>query len=283
MENEPDALVDGVTLGDLIVWGGKNTIEFWAKTGDADLPYSPIEGRVFQKGVRDTGCMAVFDNSFAWVSPEGIVYRGGNVPERISDGGIEELITASETCRVDAYFFEGHEFLKVRLDTVTVEFDAQSRQWNERKTGTGNFLGGPVVDGPLFGSMVDGALYELADYADLESDHERSFCINLPINGGAVPINNIRLRANPGHTDYLTGPYTDPIIELFQSYDGGQTFDAALPERLGEQGHYRREIEWRALGYADAPGLFIKFRVTDPVTFRISGAFYNETHGGRSR
>ncbi|MES2904336.1 MAG: packaged DNA stabilization protein [Pseudomonadota bacterium] len=282
-ESEPDQLVDGLVIGDSPILGGRNTIEFWTKTGDLDLPYVPVEGRTFQKGVRATGCMALFDNTFGWVSPDNIVYIAGNVPQRISDAGVEELIAASVTCRVDSYFFEGHEFLKIGLDDVTVEFDAQTRQWNERRTGVGNFRGGPVVSGPLFGSTVDGSVYELSGYTDLVGYQERSFCAGFTLPGGAVPIRNVRLRTNPGQTEYLTGDYTNPTVELIQSFDGGQTLEAALPEYLGEQGEYRREVEWRALGIADAPGFFGKFRVTAPVPWRVSGAGFNEAGGGRSR
>jgi hypothetical protein len=282
-ESEPDQLLDAVAFEDAVVFGGTATIEFWVKTGDSELPYTPSTGRVFDKGVRATGCMAKFDNTFAWVSPDHIVYRAGNVPERISDAGIEELIEASATCRVDTYFFEGHEFLKILLDGVTIEYDAQTQQWAERKTGVGHFHGGPVIKGPIFGSTENGNLLEPAAYADFDSYHERSFCVHFPVDGGAVPVNNLRLRTNPGHTDYLTGDYTDPAIELFQSYDGGQTYDTPIEENLGEQGEYRREVEWRALGFADPPGFFAKIRVTDPVSFRCSGASINEPHGGRSR
>ena len=282
-ESEPDQLLDGLVIGDSPILFGANTIEFWTKTGDLDLPYVPVEGRTFQKGVRATGCAALFDNTFGWVSPDNIVYIAGNVPQRISDAGIEELIAASATCRVDSYFFEGHEFLKVGLDDVTVEFDAQTRQWNERKTGVANFRGGPVVAGPLFGSATDGSVYELSGWTDLDGYHERSFCAGFTLNGGAVRIANVRLRTNPGQTEYLTGNYTDPTVELFQSYDGGQTFEDALPEQLGEQGEYRKEVEWRALGIVDAPGPLFRFRVTDPVSFRASGAGFNEARGGRSR
>lgn len=278
-ESEPDQLLDGLAMEDTIVLGGANSIEFWTKTGDLELPYVPIQGRVFQKGVRDTGCMALFDNSFAWVAPNNIVYRAGNIPERISDAGHEELIAASGTCRVDAYFFEGHEFLKIQLDDVTIEYDAQTRQWSERKTGIGQFRGGPVTTGPLFGSSVDGNIYELSGRTDLDGYQERSFCTFLPLNGGTVPIDSLMLRTNPGNA----GDYPDPMVEFIQSYDGGRTFDAALPEYLGQEGEYRREVEWRALGFADAPGFFAKFRVTDPVDFAISGVSINEAHGGRSR
>lgn len=282
-ESEPDALVDAVPYLDGLAFGGTQTIEFWAKTGDAELPYVPSTGRVFKKGVKATGCMVQFDNTILWVSPENIVYRAGNVPERLSDSGIEELIAASATCRVDTYFFEGHELAKIELDSLTIEYDAQTQQWAERKTGVGRFQGGPVIQGPVFGSNVDGNLLEPGDYSDFGSFHERSFCLGFPINGGAASIDNLRLRCNPGHTDYLVEPYLNPLVELLQSYDGGQTYDTPLQTYLGEQGEYRREVEWRALGSVDAPGFFARIRVTDPVSFRVSGATVNEPHGGRSR
>lgn len=279
-ESEPDQLLDGLAIEDTIVLGGTATIEFWTKTGDAEIPYVPIQGRIFQKGVRATGCMAVFDNSFAWVGPNNIVYRAGNIPERISEPGHEELIAASTSCRVDSYFFEGHEFLKIKLDSLTIEYDAQTRQWNERRTGIAAFRGGPVTAGPLFGSNVDGSVYELSGREDLDGYQERSFCVHLPIQGGTLPIDNLLLRTNPGDSEDLD---FDPRIEMFQSYDGGRTFDAALPTELGQQAEYRREVEWRALGFADAPGFFAKFRVTDPVDLRVSGVSINVPQGGRSR
>lgn len=283
VESEPDQLLDMAVFEDAIAFLGSKTVEFWPKTGDTDLPYLPSTGRLYQKGVRATGCAATFDNTVAWVSGDNIVYRGGNVPERISDAGIEDVITASTSCRVDSYFFEGHEFLKVSLDTMTVEYDAQTGRWNERKTGVSNFRGGPVAQGPLFGSTVDGQIYTLSGHTDLDGYQERAFCAGFVLNGGAVTVDNVLLRTNPGQTEYLTGDYVDPKVELLQSYDGGQTFEAAMTATMGEQGHYRKEVEWRALGMADPPGFFAKFRVTDPAPFRVSGVSINEPHGGRSR
>lgn len=282
-ESEPDRLLDMVDLGGRIALLGANSIEFWQPTGDSELPYTPIQGVEYKKGIRATGCAAVFDNSFAWVSPDNIVYGAGNVPQRISDAGVEELIAASATCRVDSYFFEGHEFLKIGLDAMTVEFDAQTRQWNERRTGIASFRGGPVAPGPLFGSNTDGHIYTLSGYTDLDGYHERSFCAGAVLNS-PVPVDNLVVRTNPGATEYPTGEYAEPTIEMFQSYDGGRTFDDPLQASLGEQGHYRREIEWRALGLADAPGFFAKFRVSDPVDWRVSAVQFNEPQGGgRSR
>jgi hypothetical protein len=48
-------------------------------------------------------------------------------------------------------------------------------------------------------------------------------------------------------------------------------------------GQYRKRLEWRSLGSFEDPGALFEFRVTDPVPWRISGAYYNEDGGGRSR
>ena len=74
--------------------------------------------------------------------------------------------------------------------------------------------------------------------------------------------------------------WRDPAIGIEEF---GQRLRKSLAEKLGEAGEYRREVEWRALGFADPPGFYAKIRVTDPVSFRCSGVCINEPHGGRSR
>lgn len=284
-ESEPDSLRDILPVEGGIALIGSATVERWTLTGDNDLPYVPVQGLVFKKGARDTGCAASFDNTFAWVSPEHIVYLAGNVPQRISDSGIEERIQASTTCRVDSFFWEGHELLKINLDSDCVLFDAQTRQWCEwASMGQDRFVGGPVIDGPVFGSLVNGRLVQFADsYSDLGGTLERTFRAGLPIDGGAFSIHNLRLRTRPGHTTELSGDYAEPVVEMRYSDDLGQTWSDWESAELGAQGDYRVRTEWRALGMHDDPGVLFEFRCTDPVNFVVAGVTVNERLGGRSR
>lgn len=284
-ENEPDRLLDGLVIDDVLVLAGTQTIEFWPKTGDADIPFQPTQGRIFERGVKATGCMDQFDNSFAWIAENGIVYRAGNVPERISTDGIEERIAKSTTFRAFRFFFEGHEFFCIRLDTETLAYDAATRQWCEFASyGLTNWRAQCAVAGPVFGSATDGTTIVFnAGHQDFGSVLERRFRAGFPLSGGTVRADNIRLRVNAGQTPDLTGDYINPAVELRTSRDGAQTWGQWRSAALGAQGNYRARVEWRALGMFDEPGGVFEFRCTDPVPFRVAGAYINEPGGGRSR
>ena len=287
-EDEPDPLVDAVVVSGHLVLGGSETVEFWQITGDSLLPFAPILGRVYTKGVKATGCMAAFDNTAVFVSGDNLVYRCDNEPIRISDPGIEERIAASSTVSIFTHFFEGHEFLHVRLDSETMVYDAQTKQWCEWATeGETNFIGRCAItqDGsPIFGSSLDGKTLAFGDvHTDLDGPLIRRFRAGKVLSGGTLTVDNLRLRTNPGNTPYLTGQYADPVVELSYSRDGGRTFSAYRSTKLGAVGEYRRSVEWRALGTFDAPGALFDIRVSDPVPFRVSGVTINEDAGGRSR
>jgi hypothetical protein len=282
-ESEPDRLLDACTIDDVLVLGGTETVEFWSKTGNNELPFTPVSGRVYSKGLSATGCMVSFDNSMAYVSAEGLVYRAGNVPERISTTGIEERIEASATAALFTFFFEGHEFLNLRLDSYTMAYDAQSKQWCEFASWEmDNWRCRCAAQGPLFGAD-DGKILEFSGHADLGGVLERRFRAGAALDSGSVSASNIRLRTNPGQTSYLSGTYANPTVEMRTSRDGGQTWGNWRQASLGAQGEYRRQVEWRACGMFDHPGLLAEFRVTDPVSFRVSGVVANEGGGGRSR
>lgn len=286
-ENEPDQLLDGLAIDDYLVLFGTETVEFWPKTGDADLPFAPTQGRVFEKGIRATGCATSFDNTAAWVTSKkqgSLVCRAGNVPMVISNPGVEELIAQSDTCRLESFFFEGHEFLCLRLDTTTRLYDAQSQEWTEFASwGRDNFCGLTVIDGPYFGDDMDGTVWGFNDgHTDNDGVLERRFRAGAALDGPTV-IDTLKLTANSGQTPYLTGDYTDPVIEMRTSDDGAQTWGDWEPTELGAQGHYRQRVEWRRLGMFDDPGVVIEFRLTDPVPLRVSRVQVNPKTGGRGR
>lgn len=293
-ENEPDPGRDAVVVNDTIAFLGSQTVEFWAKTGDADAPFAPIEGRVYQKGVIATGCACKFDNTFAWIGNNRIVYTAANVPERISDAGIEERLAYGTSFALFSFFFEGHEFLAVRVESVitadhergTWLYDAQTRQWCEWQSyGRPNWRAQCATqDGELFGDDETGTIWRFGSgFVDAGGVLERRFRAGHAVTGGSFSVNNVRLTTNVGETAELTGDYADPVVEMRVSYDGGRTWEDWDATELGVQADYRARCEWRALGMFDDPGLLAEFRTTDPVPFRISGVHVNEPSGGRGR
>lgn len=280
-ESESDQLLDALPIDDAIVFFGRETVEFWPNTGDNNSPFVPLQGRVFERGIKATGCATAFGSSFAWVTDQNTVCIGdeNNI---VSHPGIEEDIAASTTVRAFNFFIEGTEFLAVRTDDKTHCRSLRTGAWSEFATNGRDNWEAQCFAGGVFGSAYTGKTLAWADgYEELGGVLERRFRAGLPINGGGININNVRLRVNPGHTPFLTGIYADATVEMRVSRDAGQSWGLWRAASLGGQGGYRTRVEWRALGLASYPGFLAEFRVSDPVPFRLSGAFANEPVGGR--
>lgn len=295
-ESEPDHLRDAVSMrGNLYLMGG-SSIEPWFYTGTLDLPFSLIQQRLFPKGVFDTGCAIEFDNALGWVGADGIVYRTSDVPERLSDHGIEERISQSAAVSVFGLILEGHSLLCIRLsgsggeeDTAgnTFAFDAATSQWCKLESyGRDNFAGRCAVtkdDAVLLGDDTTGKIWTFAEDYSEEETVVREWTGAFPIKGGAVPVDSVTVDVNPGRTELLVGDGSDPVIEMFASRDAGATYGSSRTARLGAQGEYRARPRWNRVGLFDSPGAMFKFRVSDPVDVRVSNVWVNEAGGGRSR
>lgn len=277
-ENEPDRLLDVAVIDGVLIFAGPNSIEFWGGTGNADLPYTPIQQRVFEQGVIATGCLQVVDNTFFWIGLDGITYRNGEVPKAVSDDGIVERSRASTTHRLFLVEDERHKFLAQRHDTNTMLYDVTTGEWSERQSyGRPNWRAGPGL-----GDDETGKIWSLSGYVDAGGVFERRFRAGSRLEGVAV-INNLRLTAEVGTTGYLTGTYVEPLIEMRDSRDAGNTWSDWEAVSLGAQGAYRERVEWRALGMFDDPGMLFEFRMTAPTSFRLSAVEANASGGGRSR
>ena len=286
-ESEPDNLIDAVSMRGNLYLMGQATIEPWFYTGDLDLPFSLIQQRLFPKGVLATGCAVEMDNALLWIANDCMVYRTGDVPERISDHGIEERIDASATVSAFGFILEGHSFFCVRLAGATFGYDVATNQWCELQSyGRSNFAGrNAAMQGQtvLLGDDATGKLWTFAaDYTE-EVTLTREFTAAFPLKGGAAIVDNVIVDANTGRTDILVGHGADPVIEMATSRDAGATWGSFRPTKLGQQGNYRARARWTRVGMFDAPGAMFKFRVTDPVDLRVSDVLANEPGGGRSR
>ncbi len=281
-ESQPDRLRDALFIDDVLVLFGAETVEFHPNTGDPDLPFQPLEGRVFEKGIRATGCAVIWDASFAWVGGDNVVYINGQAPVPISNPGLQEKIEASATCALFAFMLDGQEFLALRLDTQTYVFGNRNRLWSEFESyGETNWLP-KCWAGGVFGCS-NGDLAEWgSDNLDFGGVLERRFRGGFPLNSGGLTVDSLRARCNTGQTPFLTGDYDDPALELRLSDDAGKTWSSWIDDiTLGRQGEYRKEVVWNALGMASQPGFLAEFRVTAPVDWRVSECLINEGRGGR--
>jgi hypothetical protein len=284
-ENVPDELLDVKAVGDSLYLLGQVSIEVWAATG-AEVPFSRILQRLYQKGVAATGCAVPQDNSLTFVGHDGIVYRIAQVPERISDHGIEERIEASVSVACWGFVYEGHNFFCLRLDQGTWAYDAATGQWCELSThGRDNFRArcAAVQRRVLFlGDDSTGQLWNFGGFMDGEDALVREFTGAFPVKG-PVSVDNLEVESNSGWTDELAGQGANPVMEMRFSRDAGATWGSWRSASLGAQGEYRARTRWRALGMFDAPVAVFGFRCSDPVPLRVSSVKVNEPGGGRSK
>lgn len=90
-ESKPDILLQCMQQGDNLVLFGKDSTEFWYGTGAADLPFSPIQGRPYDRGVW-SGTGLLVNDSVIVVGSDGRVYEVSDGATPISTPGIEERI-----------------------------------------------------------------------------------------------------------------------------------------------------------------------------------------------
>lgn len=281
-ENSPDRLRDMLYVSDNLILFGAETVEFWPATDNADSPFLPLKGRVFQKGIKATGCATIFSTSFAWVTEDNeiCVSRPDNV---VSDSGLSRRIAASTTVSLWRFWLDSIEFLAVTHDSGTEVLSAGSQSWSVfSSTGLANWKAKHYTNG-YFGSSIDGQLYQWGtDHADFGGVLERNFRAWAAIESGGIVANNVNLRTNPGQTPFLVAPYDNPVIEMRTSRDGGHTWTPYRSANLGRQGKYMTTVQWRGLGMFSAPGVLVDFRLTDPVPLRVSNVLGNEPYGGNN-
>lgn len=279
-ENQPDRLFDVLFVDDTLLLFGSETIEFWANT-QGDPPFTPLQSRVIEKGVRATGAACTLANTFAWVTNENQICIGDE-NSIISNPGLQAKIEKSTIIRLFTFLLDGVEFLCLRIDRETHVYNARTGMWSEFASfGLRNWIGNCWAGG-VFGSAVDGGLLKWSDnHMDMGGILERRFRAGFPLNGGGFRVNNIRLRCNVGHTPFLEGYASQPKVEMRISDDEANTWGEWEAESLGRQGDYRAQPEWRALGMASQPGFVAEFRTTDPIDWRVSDVLINEPGGGR--
>lgn len=288
-ESSPDKLRDVVAINDNIFLMGEDSIEVWYITGELALPFSRISQRTVHIGVIATDCALELDNALHFIGSDAVIYRFGDVPERISDNGIEERLWQSNSYRCFSYKFEGHSFLCIRLSQGTWCYDAATQSWHERQTwGLTNWdanCAADLDDGPYFGSAVGGHVLRFGGWAEGASPLVRRFTAAFPIEGGVAPVDLLEVEANTGSaSDYVDADDdSKPKLEMAFSRDGGDTWSDWRAASLGTQGKYRKRARFRRLGYFDAPGALFDFRMTEAASFRVSAVIINESAAGRSR
>jgi Phage stabilisation protein len=282
-ERAPDNIVAIWIVSDQLWIFGETTTEIWVTTGDADIPFQRVDGRLFDQGCANADTIAKLDNTIFWVGSDFKVLRGDSVPLRVSDNAIEEATQDSTILNGWVYPWQGNLFYNLATDNGTFALNVATGQWNEQgsrertnwRPNCSVSYGGLV----LAGDDETGTVWKLTydDYSDDGVEIERRW--TALIDEPAI-IDNIMLDASSGEEPVLG---VEPLVECRLSRDQGNTFGPYRQASLGQQGKYRKRVGWRRWGLIDNEGAVFDFRITDPTPWRVSAIRVNEGQSGRGR
>lgn len=91
-ESIPDEISSLMTVGDQVWAFGTQSTDVFYLTGENDVPFAPIEGRAFSRGILEGTAALLSDSEVAVVGNDNIVYVVAGGPRRVSNSGVEELI-----------------------------------------------------------------------------------------------------------------------------------------------------------------------------------------------
>jgi hypothetical protein len=284
-ESSSDNIIAAVRLLDEVWFFGESTTEIYNLTGDLNLPFQPIAGRLYEKGCANKSSIAILDNTLFWIGNDLSAYRADTVPKRISDHSMEErLRLAGPTdLRAWAIALDGHSLYCVRVGTLgSFIFDIENPNWGRwRSYGQETWrahLGTQIMgDVVVAGDDTTGDLWRLDTTIsnDNGSPLERELTGGITVLGAPQKCMNFSIRVATGWAD-ITGTATDPIISLRYSDDGGNLWSSWIEMPLGLQGQYLTQVVWRQLGQMMPPGRLFSIRCTDDCIFRVNFARLNE-------
>ena len=276
---------------DLVIIGNKS-IEWWSGAPtpisgalgfQPSAPANTEVGGSAERGVARVGQKLFFightDGPAGLYEVQG--YRVAPVQNIKAEVGISRLFASSAIC--SGYTITGHEFVTITvqggsgLQAASWVFDAISGQWSRRSS-----IGKPYYRGLLAVSTLAGAymtdaftgiLYKIDESAFDEDGEPMEFEIvsrHILNDGDHLTMHGIQIDVETG-VGTATGQGADPHCILSISKDHGKTWIMERHPSLGRVGEYKRRASEDRFGMAR--DFAVKFRITDPVPRRVTGAF----------
>lgn len=284
-ESQPDHLETLKVIGDVLWLVGRLSLEPWRPTGDLDLPFQRIDGRIFGIGCvsRDTVLKLSIggNDTMIWVGADGVVYRLSPNPTRISDHSMEERLKRADAASLSAFSAKwiGHDFYVLHIPGEgSWGYDLSTGMWFEWTSYGKPLFRGTVSaigpnDQPLIGDGETGIVWELSDDQRTEGGDPVVFEFTGLLENSSAPIrcNSVVLDCSVGLTP---DPQNDPMISMAYSDDRGETWSGPLDLPLGRQGEFLIPTVWDRLGQISRPGRLFRWSTTEPITVRR--AAFNE-------
>lgn len=281
-ERTPDSVRSINIISDEVWFLGASGVEVWQTTGDQDLPYQRIAGRVYSEGCVDpaTAYQANFNGQpcLLWVTEKRAVMMAQGSPNRISTKSVEEQLKTATSFRCWGFRWNQHDFYAITTDQGTLVYDLTQQIWSKWDSyGEINWrahIGFQQDEDVFAGDSKQGIIWQLEEgYSDEGTQviREVSGFVLSMVSGETCTSVNVRMNAGwpPGYTH-------SPNLEMRWSDDYGFSWTEYFPANMGQKGNYEYDVTWRSLGTYERPGREFEFRFSDIAKFRIDYATMNE-------
>lgn len=287
-ERYPDIVLKLVITSDEVWTMGPASVEVFVPTGvdtDDNPPFQRVEGRLYKKGVLSARTVVEADNTVFWVGQSKdaglVVYRGGDVPQVVSNPSISERLLRAAPATMTAWAFgiAGHSFYVLGLGTEgTWVYDISMAQnpglaWQEWTSYARNqwraHLGRGCWPGVvLAGDDQTGDLWTLNETGTTDNGQPivQVFTAGTPVEGRP---------SNPSLSLDCAVGQGEGRIRLRFSDDQGRTWAQHDDQRL-YLAQYAQRVRWNRLGSMQAPARVYEWTISDPVRMRVSSARIND-------
>lgn len=273
-EQSADGLVKVFGQGGELFLMGARSIEPWVHNGQADFPFElRSAASVIRKGVLAPFSVAEFDNTFGFIGDDGVVYRHGSPPQRISNHEVERLIrddADQDGITAQAWSRAGHAFYCVTGSTWSRCYDAATKEWHTRETYQYDRWrhdhAVSAFDKILVGDRIGGSIYYLSSATYTEAGSTLIYGVDMPPmhtfpNGGVVDALHLDMVTGVGQSS----PTATANLMLSWSNDGGNEYFGPRTVSLGTLGNTSRRVTTRRLGRFGPRGRVWRIRISDVV------------------
>ncbi len=279
-EGAPDDVLYGIVEKRELFLFGRESIEVWINTGNADFPLERVPSGFIEMGIKSAFAAVKADNSVCFVGTDGMVYRlQGYSPVRISTHVVEQSIEDGGDIDIRMFWWveSGHRMLCVKSSAYSWVYDFATQLWYERQS-----YGSAIWDGEFaihafgkffiasenrLGSVTADSFTEFDDVLRLQCDSAE-----VSDEGRVIEHNCLELQFDVGK-GLATGQGSDPKVMIQFSDDSGHTWSNIKERSLGRMGHYKQRT--RLLRAGSSRRRVYRYAITDPIRRTLSGAFLN--------
>jgi hypothetical protein len=287
-EGATDNLTGLIANNRELIAPGETSTERWYNAGQS--PGSPFARS--PQGFYEIGCAAGRslvnqDNAPLMLANDKTFRKLTGAWERVSQHGIESILQriSLADCNGMAYRQEGHHFVAWTFRSAgrTLVLDMNTGEFHERESLVNTVSLGywrPAFIIEAYGRQIVGDSQSgLLGYLDPDTRTEwgePQVCQQTfqPIyaSGKNALHRSFEIKVTGGQ-GLLTGQGENPMITLFISDDGGNTFRAKPSRSMGRIGEYERRVRWGGLGCSSDRVYMTQF--SDPVRVMTLDAQYD--------